>query len=199
MLPSNQRSLVALLLTLGLFLTACGRPYEFSGTPYNDPVPAPDLQGTNWDGSEFDLQDLKGNVVMLFFGYTFCPDICPLSLAEMTRLMPLLEEDAGHVDVVFVSVDPQRDTPERLAVYVPAFNPEFYGIFIPEEQLKQVKREYGVYAEKNDVEGESEAGYLVDHTAGIYVIDKAGNLREVFGHDTPAETMEPDIRYLVGR
>lgn len=187
--------LVSVVLLVAV--AACGRVYEFNGTLYNEPMPAPALEGTNWDGSEFDLRELEGNVVMLFFGYTFCPDICPITLAEVTRLVGLLEEDAGSVDVVFVSVDPDRDTPERLAAYVPAFNPDFYGVFIPSGQLEAVKRGYGVYAEKRNVEGESAAGYLVDHTGGVYVVDKDGKLRVVFGHDTPAETMEPDIRYLM--
>ncbi len=184
-------------ILLALFITACGRPYEFNGTQYPSPVPADDFAGTNWDGAAFHMSDLQGNVVLLFFGYTFCPDICPLTLAEMSRLSSMLGEDAASVRTVFVSVDPQRDTLERLAVYVPAFNPAFYGVHVSDADLDTIKQAYGVFVEKREIGEESSIDYLIDHTGWIYVIDQDGNLRLAYGHDDPAEEMEPDIRYLL--
>lgn len=117
-------------------------------------------------------------MVLLFFGYTFCSDVCPLTLAEMKAVVAELGEDAKNVAVVFVSTDPERDTPERLAPYMQAFDPSFYGVNVPLEALDAVKKDYGVYAEKRFLENsQSTTDYLIDHTGWTYLIDGVGNLR----------------------
>lgn len=185
-----------LLLIMPVLLTSCG--YEYNGTLYDPPLEAAEVVGTNWDGSEFQLRDLEGKVALVFFGYTACPDICPFSLATMTQVYAMLGEKAEDVAVVFISVDPNRDTPEQLANYVPAFNEAFYGIYIPEPELTQTKADYFVYAEANyPDDDESSLDYLVDHTGWIYVIDRKGQLRMVFGHDTPADQITPDVEHLL--
>jgi protein SCO1/2 len=187
-------TLIALLLGLG----ACTRQPVFNGTVFDDPQPAADFVGTNYDGNTFRLSDHKGKVVVVFFGYTFCPDVCPMTLAEMKSVYEGLGEEAEDLSVVLVTVDPERDTLEKLAGYVPLFSSDFYGVRIEGEELTRVKTAYGVYAEKN-LQGKDGATdkYLVDHTGGIYVIDKAGNLRGLLKHDTGAENMLSDIRYFV--
>jgi protein SCO1/2 len=186
-----------LLLTVVLLVAGCGSP-AFNGTQYDPPRPAPELAGTNWDGSDFANEDLNGTVALVFFGYTFCPDICPMSLANMRQVYDALPDGQEEISVVFVSVDPERDTPDRLAQYIPAFHEDFYGVYVPEPALAAVKQGYGVYAEKNFPEDdESSIDYLVDHTGWIYVIDKKGNLRLAFSHTAPVEEIVPDVEQLL--
>lgn len=181
-----------------LLLTGCSRPYRFIGTPYDAPQPAAEISGTNWDNTPFRLSEQRGKVALIFFGYTFCPDVCPTTLAEMRVLTQGLGDRAQDVAVVFVSVDPERDTPEQLAQYVPAFSSQFYGIYIPPDALEPVKKAYGVIAEKSYYDKEdSAAGYSVDHTARVFVVDKAGNLRLSFSYGTPADDMRSDVEHLL--
>lgn len=188
---------VGLLLLATILLAACGRQHEFNGTRYDPPLEAPPLIGTNWDGSPFSLHDLPEQVALIFFGYTSCPDICPISLAEMKQVYNELGDKREDVAVVFVSVDPERDTVERLAQYVPAFDPAFYGVHVPAEELEAVKTGFGVFAEKRDVGDDSTLDYLVDHTGWIYVVDAAGDFRLAYGHDAPSEEIVPDVEYLL--
>ncbi len=188
-----------LFLALSLLLSGCSR-HEFGGLLLDDPQEAEEIQGTNWDGSPFHLSDLRGKVVVLFFGYTFCPDICPIALTNMKAAYKQLGEPKEDVAVVFVSVDPDRDTPERLAQYVPAFNPDFYGVHAPQDALDVVKAAYGVYAEKRYLtDDESSADYFVDHTGGVYIIDREGRLRELLQHDTDPEILAGDLRYFMDK
>jgi protein SCO1/2 len=189
----------SILLILSFGVSACAQEYKLRGTPYNPVIPAPPIQGVKQDNTPFDLADLQGRVKVVFFGYTFCPDVCPLTLANMKGVYEMLkEEERAQTAFIFITVDPERDTPERLAAYVGAFNPAFYGVYIPEGELTRVKKDYGVYAEKNTaVASQSAADYLVDHTAFVYVIDKQNNLREIFAHDAPKADIAADISYLV--
>ncbi len=189
-----------LFSTIFLFLlligaSACREPHQFSGTVFEDTAQAFDFTGTNWDGTPFQLSDHRGEVTLLFFGYTFCPDICPFTLTDLNELHEELGEQAEDLNVVFVTVDPERDTVATLAQYVPAFNPDFYGVHIEVDMFESVKTTYGLYVEKRLVEGADEETYFVDHTGLIYVIDKAGNISEVFPPDSGAETMLADITY----
>jgi protein SCO1/2 len=139
---------------------------------------------------------------LIFFGYTFCPDVCPLTLANVAQAYKQLEiESAALVEdlnIVFVTIDPERDTPERLAEYVPLFNPNFHGVYIPADELSPVKSAYGVYAEKSDLpQGQTAAGYLMDHTSGVYVVDRQGNLRALFRHDTDPQALAADLQALL--
>ncbi len=190
---------LGLLLITVLMLGGCAQEYKLRGTPYNPIIPAPPISGVNLDNTPFDLSQLEGRVKVVFFGYTFCPDVCPLTLANMNGVYDSLsEQERAQTAFVFVSVDPDRDTPDRLAAYVGAFNPAFYGIHIPADALVQVKKDYGVYAEKNVLSAsQSAADYLVDHTAFVYVIDKQNNMREIFPHDAPKADIAADVAHLV--
>jgi len=132
----------------------------------------------------------------LFFGYTSCPDVCPTTLAELNMTLEKLgEERAKEVQVLFVTVDPERDTPERVQEYVDHFNSNFIGLSGTESELADVWRDYGVFRET--VEGTSAAGYLVNHTARITLIDKDGNLRLSYAFNTPVDSIVHDLKLIL--
>jgi protein SCO1/2 len=171
-------------------------PEGFRGTTYSEPYPpAPEFTLARESGS-FQLAEARGDIVLLFFGYTSCPDICPTTMAELkTALERLGEEKAEHVKVIFVTVDPERDTPERVQEYVNHFDADFIGLSGTDQELAPIWNEYGVYREI--VDGPSAAGYLVNHTARVTLIDQEGNLRVSYGFDTPVENIVHDLQLLL--
>lgn len=190
------RRLVLLCLVTLLVLTGCA--YKFRGTPYEPPVPAGEIEGVNWDGSAFRLSGLNGKPALVFFGYTNCPDVCPTTLAEMRVLYEQLGDKAKDLAVVFVSVDPERDSVEQLAKYIPAFNEKFYGVRVDPITLEQVKQEWGVIAEKKPYQGsESASKYSVDHTARQYLVGPRGNLAASYAFGTPVEDLKADVEFVL--
>jgi protein SCO1 len=190
--------LMALLLigavAAGVFLFS--KPDTFRGTTYAEPYPvAADIRLVRAGGTEFRLSEKRGKVVALFFGYTSCPDICPTTMAELKQALERVGANADQVQVLFVTVDPQRDTPERVQEYVDHFNPEFIGLSGSEPELAKVWSDYGVF--RQVVEGTSAAGYLVDHTARVTLIDQQGNLRVSFPFDTPVDDVVHDLNLLL--
>ena len=189
--------LIAFLLVgvvaAGVFLFS--RPDTFRGTSYTEPYPvAPEIQLTRSMHNDFQLSEMHGKVVALFFGYTSCPDVCPTTMAELNQALGELGDQAEQVQVLFVTVDPQRDTPERVQEYVHHFNPDFIGLSGSEAELAKVWNSYGVFREV--VEGTSAAGYLVNHTARVTLIDQQGHLRVSFPADTPLEDVVHDLKLL---
>jgi len=174
-----------------------GKPARFRGTTYAEPYPASsDFTLSRSDGSRFQLSEKSGDIVLLFFGYTSCPDVCPTTLAELNQALGSLKsDDAKRVQVVFVTVDPERDTPERAQEYVNHFNSTFIGLSGSEDELSTVWQSYGVFREI--VEGTSAAGYLVNHTARVTLIDGNGNLRVSFGFDMPVEDIVHDLKLIL--
>lgn len=196
----NRGVALIVLLLVAQLLAGCGGAPKLEGTLYNPIIPAPEITGVNWDGSTFRLSDLQEKVTLIFFGYTFCPDICPTTLGTMKRVRAELGARADDVAVVFISLDPARDTPDRIGVYISAFDDAFYGVHLDEATLAQAKTDYGVYGEKRVLDdSESSADYFIDHTGWIYVVDKQGQLREVFNHDADAEVVASDVRALLRR
>jgi len=183
------------LVTLGVILFA--KPAGFRSTSYGEPYPvAQEIELTRSDGTTFRLSEMRGNIVLIFFGYTSCPDVCPTTLAELNQALEELGEDkAGQVEVLFVTVDPQRDTPERVQEYVNHFNPNFIGLSGTEIELANVWNNYGVF--RQNVEGSSATSYLVDHTARVTLIDQQGNLRVSFAFDTPVDDILHDLKLLL--
>jgi protein SCO1/2 len=171
-----------------------GKPATFRGTTYVKPFPpASEFALTRADGSSFQLSGMRGKIVLLFFGYTSCPDVCPTTLAELNQaLRKLSNDDASRVQVVFVTVDPNRDTPERMQLYVNHFNPGFIGLSGTQDELSKVWDAYGVFRQVS--QGSSAAGELIDHTARVTMIDGKGNLRVSFGVDTPVEDIVYDLK-----
>jgi protein SCO1/2 len=190
------RKLLILALVPVLLLGACGAP-SFRGSVVADPVAVPDFVLTDENGAPFQLSDQRGNVVLLFFGYTSCPDVCPTTLANWRKVHESLGDDAARVRFVFVTVDPERDSVERLSLHVNAFNPDFIGLTGTPEALQAVYDIFDVFYEK-DNSSASALGYLVNHTATTFVLDTEGvwRLRETYG--TPYEDIVHDIRQLLG-
>lgn len=190
--------LVAFLLVgavaAGVFLFS--KPDAFRGTTYAEPYPvAPEIQLIRAGGTNFRLSEMRGKIVALFFGYTSCPDVCPTTMAELKQALDKVGPQADQVQVLFVTVDPQRDTPEKVQEYVNHFNSDFIGLSGPEPDLAKVWSEYGVF--RQIVDGTSAAGYIVDHTARVTLIDQQGNLRVSFPFDTPVEDVVHDLNLLL--
>jgi protein SCO1/2 len=185
-----------LIGAVGISVFLFSKPASFRGTTYAEPYPvAPEFELTRANGNTFQLSEQRGKIVMLFFGYTSCPDVCPTTMAELNQALRELGSQADHVQVIFVTVDPQRDTPERVQEYVNHFNPSFIGLSGSEAELAKVWGDYGVFREV--VEGKSAVGYLVDHTARVTLIDQQGNLRVSFPFDTPVEDIVHDVELLL--
>ncbi len=185
--------LVAVVALLGLTLA---RPYSLHGSELSSPKLAPEIALTNSAGQPFRLSDQKGKLVLLFFGYTSCPDVCPTILAEMKQIHESLGKEASQVDFVFVTVDPNRDVPERLSKYLAQFDPTFIGISSTQAQLEPVWKAYGVSVGIPDGQNMN-ANYSVNHSTYTYLIDRQGRLRLIYDYGTPQEQIEQDIRYLL--
>jgi protein SCO1/2 len=185
------------VIAVAIFLAILfAQPPSFNGTSYSEPYPiAPQIELTKSSGETFRLSDQKGKIVLLFFGYTSCPDVCPTTLAELNLVMDNLGNKNESVQVVFVSVDPERDTPEKIQKYVEHFNPAFVGLSGSVEELQSIWANYGVYREK--VESDSALGYTVNHTARTYLIDSDGNLRLSYGFQTPVKDIVSDLKTLL--
>lgn len=166
------------------------RPYSFHGTVIQSPNPSPDFTLASASGP-VSLSDFRGRVVVLYFGYTFCPDVCPTTMADLARAMRDLGTKAKDVQVILVSVDPARDTPENLQKYVTSFDPTFIGITGSEEDVATAAALYGVYFAKH--EGSEASGYLIDHTASVMVLNREGRLKLVLPFGTPAEAIASDL------
>lgn len=182
------------LVVIGV-IYSLSKPYAFHGSVLEPLLPAPEIRLTDFNGQPFSLDDQRGKVVLVFFGYTSCPDVCPTTLAEFRKVFAELGPQAEQVRVVFITVDPERDTPDKIAAYVTIFHPAFFGLSGSSEELEMVYKAYGVFREKQETG--SAAGYLVSHTATVYVIDKQGNLRLTFPYGLGWEAMFEDVRYLL--
>ena len=179
-----------------LLISSCASP-KFNGEVVEPAAPAPQLSGTNWDGKPFDLKDVRGKVAVVFFGYTYCPDVCPFTLAKMKQLYARLGDRAGDVAVVFVSVDPRRDSVEKLAKYVPGFDRRFYGLYL-DQVVETVDRFGGTVQYGQPKDGpETESFYYVDHTGTFFVVDRDGQLRLKFQPNATVDQMLPDIEKLL--
>ena len=150
---------------------------------------------TDHTGKPRTLADFKGKVVVVFFGYTQCPDVCPTTMAEMASVMQKLGPLADQVQVLFITLDPERDTQQLLASYVPAFDKRFIGLRGTPEQTAKTAREFKVFYAK--VPGSDPNSYTIDHTAGSYVFDRDGRLRLFIRHDQGPDPIVHDLRQLL--
>lgn len=186
------------MLSSLLWLAGCGE--GGSSAAFN----STDITGADF-GKRFDLvdhqgerrqlDDFRGKVVVLFFGFTHCPDVCPTALAEFNAVFGQLGDSADRVQVLFVTVDPERDTPEVLRSYVTAFNPAFLGLTGTREQIADVAGEFRIIYKK--VEGSRPGNYSVDHSAGTYIFDSEGRLRLYARYGQETESLTSDIRRLL--
>lgn len=171
------------------------RPYAFHGTVINPPLPLTDFSLQTANNGTFRLGEQKGKIVLIFFGYTNCPDVCPITLATFKQAHERLGDDAQKVRFVMITADPERDTPDKVAAYAARFNPEFVGLSGSMADLQPIWKELGVFVEKQDTG--SAAGYLVSHTASVYVIDKNGSLLMMLPYGTSAIDMADDLTQLL--
>jgi len=177
-------------MTVGPAMGAGFRARAFHPTPS-----APEIRLTASNGTEFRLSEQRGQIVALSFGYTSCPDVCPVILAKLAQARAQLGTIASKVRVVFVTVDPARDTPERLRAHMEAFDATFTGVTGTTEELARVQRSYGIVAPRGRPHDGSSA-FPVNHSAPVYVIDQDGRLRLLFTSATSIEDMAHDLRLL---
>lgn len=186
-------SLLLLLPLLACHPAGSGK-LDVKGSDVTGTALGGDFSLTGHDGRPHALADYRGKVVALFFGYTHCPDVCPTTLLEYAAVARKLGKDADRLQVVFVSVDPERDTREVLASYVPHFNPAFVGLSGTPQQVAGVMKQYRVVAQKVPQAG---GGYSVDHSAGSYLIDPEGQVRVYEPYGSPVDAITHDIRQLL--
>jgi protein SCO1/2 len=181
-------------LTLGAMLAACQARYEFAGTELTAPRPAPGIALESSDGP-VSLADFKGKFTYIYFGYTFCPDVCPATMATLRQVREELGTEADQMQVVMVTVDPERDTPETLAKYLHYFDESFVGLSGSHELVDQVGEPFGLYYSRQ--EGSEATGYLVDHTARLYVLDRESNAILTYSQGTPPDVILQDLQHLI--
>lgn len=187
------------IAAMTLLLIACGssqqEPQKLYGTDITGADFAQQLQLTDHNGKVRTLDDFKGKVVALFFGYTHCPDVCPTTMADLAAALKLMGDRASEVQVLFVTVDPERDTQEVLSQFVPSFNPTFIGLYGSPEQVKATATNFKIFYEKQVDPGRS--GYTIDHSAGIYAFDKQGKIRIYLKFGQKPEEIAFDLGQLL--
>ncbi|MDX2344795.1 MAG: SCO family protein [Acidimicrobiia bacterium] len=190
--------LVALIGALFAWFLVLPRlsPHIFAGAVIQSTQKAPRMELQSSDGSTVRMTDFEGKVVVVYFGYTFCPDVCPATLSKLADALELLGDKAKDVQVMMVSVDPERDTPELLADYVAHFHPDFLGITSDEATVNRVATLYGVFYQKS--EGTEATGYTIDHTSTVILVDREGYLKLVLPFEGTAEQIAADIDYFLG-
>jgi protein SCO1/2 len=190
---------LSLAALVALPLAGCdklsARPASFQNTDVTGLDYAKGFALTDHHGKPRTLADFRGKVVVVFFGYTQCPDVCPTTMAEMATVMKELGPQADKVQVLFVTLDPERDKPELLAQYVPAFDQRFLGLYGDAAATAKVAKEFKVFYAK--VPGSTPDSYSIDHTAGSYIFDRDGKLRLFVRHGQGPGPIVHDIRQLL--
>jgi protein SCO1/2 len=187
-----------LVVMAAIFLTACMRDAADAplyGTDITGADFAGDFRLTDHHGNPRQLADYQGKVVALFFGFTHCPDICPTTMADLAAAMKLLGNDSNDVQVLFVTVDPERDTPEVLARFVPSFDARFVGLTGTVEEIDEVAKTFKIYYAKQQEQGQQ--GYSFDHSAGVYVYDRKGKIRIYMKYGQKPDEIAHDLATLL--
>ncbi|WNO06095.1 SCO family protein [Rhodoferax mekongensis] len=198
----NKRSAIqfiaagALLAGAGGMLSACSESKpKFSSVDVTGASYAKDFELTDHNGKVRHLADFKGKVVVMFFGYTQCPDVCPTSMAELAEVKKALGADGDKLQGLFVTVDPARDTPEVLKGYMENFDPTFLALYTTPEKLEALAKDFKVYYKR--VNGQTTTSYTMDHSAGSYIYDTQGNLRLFTRYGSGAQVLAADIQQLL--
>jgi protein SCO1/2 len=195
----DRRVLLIALLVLVAGLAVIG--YQqltaepiFTGILIDPPKAAADFT-VQTDKGEVHLSDFRGKYVLLYFGYTFCPDVCPTTLSTLKKAFSRAGNAADNYQVIFISVDPRRDTPERLGEYVRFFNPDFIGATNTADEINRITNEFGILYHINDAE--SQKDYTVDHTSVVIAIDPQGNQRLIWNHEAEYKQIAADMKSLL--
>ncbi|MEQ1599194.1 MAG: SCO family protein [Methylotenera sp.] len=181
-----------------LMLSACSlakTPVPFVATDITGADFAKTLTLTDHNGNKRNMTEFKGKAVVLFFGYTHCPDVCPTTMSDLKQAMKLLDKKADEVQVLFVTVDPQRDTQEVLAKFVPSFDKRFIGLWGSLQETAETLGNFKIYYSK--VPGKGENDYSIDHSAGMYVFDKLGKVRLYMSYGQKPVDIVSDIKQLL--
>ena len=178
----------------GVFSACSERKAEFRGIDVTGAEYARDLPLTDHNGQQRSLKDFAGKVVVVFFGFTQCPDVCPTSMQELAEVKRSLGADGDRLQGIFVTVDPERDTAEVLKAYMGNFDPSFLALRGSPEQLAAVAKDFKIYYKK--VEGKTDTSYTMDHSAGSYVYDPAGRLRVYHRYGSGAQALAADVTLL---
>jgi protein SCO1/2 len=198
----NMRKYIyGLFLSLALMIASVAgiyfsRPYTFHGTLYDTPQPAPDITLMDQHNQPFTLNAQKGNIVLIYFGFTNCLDICPATLADLTQVYNRLGSQAKNLRVVFITVDPQRDTAPQMLDYLMKFNPDFIGLTGTAQDLTPVWKSYGVYVQTQAGTAAS-LETIETHTDIIYLVDQEGRLRLTYPNDVPVDDLLADVVHLL--
>ena len=179
----------------GLFSACSEKKAEFKGVDVTGADYAKDIPLTDQNGQARHLKDFAGKVVVVFFGFTQCPDVCPTSMAELAQVKQMLGKDGDRLQGIFVTVDPERDTPQVLKAYMANFDPTFLALSGTPEQLAAVAKDFKIYYKR--VEGKTPTSYTMDHSAGSYVYDTAGRLRVYNRYGSGAQALGADVRALL--
>ena len=193
-----RRLLLALSAALTLALAGCERaapPHHFNSIDLTGAKYAQGFDLPDFDGKPRTLADFKGKLAVVFFGYTQCPDACPTTMAELSGILKTLGPDASKVQVVFVSVDPSRDTPALLKNYVTNFRPDFIALRGDEAQTRQVITDFKLIVQK--VPGKTPDSYTIDHTAGTYIFDPQGHVRLFAPQSLDPAMLTEDLKALL--
>jgi protein SCO1 len=199
----NKRNTLKLIATGAVWmgasaiLTACSESApKFAAIDVTGADYAHDFTLTDHNGRSRSLKDFEGKVVVMFFGFTQCPDVCPTSMNELAEVKKMLGKDGDLLQGIFVTVDPERDTPEVLKAYMGNFDPSFLALYTTTpEQLAALAKDYKVYYKK--VDGKTETSYTMDHSAGSYVYDTKGKLRLYTRYGTGVQPLVDDIKLLL--
>jgi protein SCO1/2 len=182
-----------------LALTACEKSQSpkvpFANTDITGLDYAKGFALTDHNGKPRTLADFKGKVVVVFFGYTQCPDVCPTTLSELAGIKKALGSEAERLQVIFITLDPQRDTPELMAGFVPAFDSSFLGLWGEQAVIDKVAKDFKVFAQK--VPSKDSKSYTIDHTAGSYVFDDQGRIRLFVRHGQGGDGLQKDLQRLL--
>ena len=180
-----------------VIVAGCGRgsPESFKATDITGAQFAREFSLTDHHGKQRTLADFNGKVAVVFFGYTQCPDVCPTTLSTLREVRERLGADGERMQVLFVTVDPERDTQQLLSQYVPAFHPEFIGLYGDAAATERVAKEFRILYAKNP--GKTPTSYTVDHSAGVFMFDPQGRVRLYASQNLPVDSYVHDIRMLL--
>lgn len=192
----TRRLWAAVVLGAGLLVSACSNDGPaFTGVDITGATYAQHFDLTDHNGQRRTLADFEGKAVVVFFGFTQCPDVCPTSMTELAQVKAALGADGDKLQGLFVTIDPERDTPQIMREYMSHFDPSFLALYADEGQLEQVAKDFKIYYKK--VDGPTPTSYTMDHSAGSYVYDTKGRIRLYSRYGTPVEALTQDIRYLL--
>ena len=189
--------LAALAALAGAALPGCdsARPSPFKAIVITGAEYAQELGLTDTEGRVRTLADFKGKLTVVFFGFTYCPDVCPTTMQELAAVKQAMGPDGERVQGVFVSIDPERDTPEALRAYVGAFSPDFIALRGSAEETRAIAKRFKVYYRK--VPGQTDGSYTMDHTAGSYVFDTRGRIRLFTRYGSGTDALKHDLQLLL--